>query len=182
VSRHLRRAVIALGACLGALSPSRAALAHDGPPFPIVSNQTVGPYQVSIWTDPDTTDDGTPGGQFWVYVHPAGGEGGVPAGTGTTVSIRPLDREGPTRTSAGAPVEGRASQYFAAVLMDHEGRFRVDVVVEGPLGRAAIASEVEGTYDARPPAILLVLYVMPFALVGFLWIKRMRQRRQRVVL
>ena len=24
------------------------------------------PYMVSIWTDPDTTDDGTPGGQFWI--------------------------------------------------------------------------------------------------------------------
>jgi hypothetical protein len=53
----------------------------------------------------------------------------------------------------------------------------VHVVVDGPLGRAEVGSEVEGTYDARPPAILLVLYVVPFALAGFLWLKMLRRRR-----
>ena len=34
-----------------------AALAggHAGPPFPIVEDRSVGPYTVSIWTDPDAT-------------------------------------------------------------------------------------------------------------------------------
>ena len=49
-------------------------LAHNGPPFPIVSDQVAGPYLVSIWTDPDTTDDGSPGGQFWVRIHLPGGD------------------------------------------------------------------------------------------------------------
>src|SRR5690349_11751219 len=44
---------------------------HSGPPFPIMSDQAAGPYVVSIWTDPDTTDDGSAGGQFWTRVHPA---------------------------------------------------------------------------------------------------------------
>jgi len=47
--------------------------AHDGPPFPIVSEHTAGAYAVSVWTDPDTTDDGTAGGQFWVVLRPASG-------------------------------------------------------------------------------------------------------------
>src|SRR5262245_54514605 len=29
------------------------ARAHEGPPYPIVQDKAVGPYLVSIWTDPD---------------------------------------------------------------------------------------------------------------------------------
>ena len=29
------------------------ALAHDGPPFPILEGIRAGPYQVQVWTDPD---------------------------------------------------------------------------------------------------------------------------------
>jgi len=32
--------------------------AHSGPPFPIVSSRVAGSYIISIWTDPDATDDG----------------------------------------------------------------------------------------------------------------------------
>ena len=167
--------VVMLCAALG-----RAVLAHEGPPFPIVTDRAAGPYEVSVWTDPDTTDDGTPGGQFWVYVNRAGGDEMVPAETRTTVWLTPLDRDGPIRTGSAEPVEGRESQYFAALLMDHEGRFGVRVAIDGPLGPAEVASEVEGTYDQRPPPMLLLLFVMPFALVGFLWEKLLLRRRRGV--
>ncbi|HET7217087.1 MAG TPA: hypothetical protein VFJ02_03530, partial [Vicinamibacterales bacterium] len=49
------------------------ARAHEGPPFPILSNYPAGSYVVSIWTDPDTTDDGSARGQFWVKLHAANG-------------------------------------------------------------------------------------------------------------
>src|SRR5215510_4568748 len=29
------------------------ARAHEGPPYPIVQDKAVGPYVISIWTDPD---------------------------------------------------------------------------------------------------------------------------------
>ena len=44
------------------LAAGAAVHAHDGPPYPIVSDRVSGPYVVSIWTDPDSTDDGTPVG------------------------------------------------------------------------------------------------------------------------
>ena len=155
---------------------AHAITAHEGPPFPIVSNQMAGSYEISVWTDPDTTDDGTPGGQFWVYVH-SFDDGPVPADTRATVAISPLDRDGPTLTARAEPVEGHTSQHFAALVMDHEGRFAVVVEVEGPAGRAAVNAEVEGTYDQRPPAPLLLLFILPFALVGFLWLKLLLRRR-----
>ena len=152
----------------------RGIAAHDGPPFPIVSNQISGPYSISVWTDPDTTDDGTPGGQFWVMLS---GEKTVPAGTTATVSIRPLDRSGSAREGQAAPVAGDAGRQFVALLMDHEGRFAVRVIVDGPVGRAEVESQVDATYDLRPPPGLVFLYVLPFVAVGALWVRLLLRRR-----
>ena len=68
-----RRLTIWLPVWIVAAYP-RASGAHDGPPFPIVSDQRVGAYVVSIRTDPDATDDGSAGGQFWVQLQLADGE------------------------------------------------------------------------------------------------------------
>ena len=151
---------------------------HDGPPFPIVSDQVAGPYLISVWTDPDTTDDGAAGGQFWVRLHRTATRAAVPAGTRATVAVRPLERKGPERTASAAPVRGDITNQFAAVLMDHEGRFAVHVTVDGPLGRAAVDATVDATYDLRPAPTLLVLYLVPFLLVGLLWGRLLLRRRR----
>jgi hypothetical protein len=150
--------------------------AHSGPPFPILSDQVAGPYRVSIWTDPDTTDDGSPGGQFWVRVDRAPDDP-VPEKTQAIVAIRPLDRPGPEATAVAAPVRGDRSNQFAALVMDHEGRFAVHVRIEGPLGTAAVDATVDATYDLRPPRSLLLLYLVPFVLVGLLWGRLLIRRR-----
>ncbi len=153
--------------------------AHDGPPFPIVSSQVAGPYSISVWTDPDTTDDGTPGGQFWVTLEPAGGAKTVPAGTTAIVSIRPLDRDGRPRDGTAAPLAGDAGRQFVALVMDHEGRFAVRVTVDGPSGRGQVESQVDATYDLRPPPGLVLVYLLPFVAVGALWVKVLLRRRPR---
>jgi hypothetical protein len=173
--RRLPLALFALAFLMMVGRPQRV-LAHDGPPYPIVSDRLTGPYAVSVWTDPDTTDDGSAGGQFWIVLRQRDGTG-VPDGTRATVSIAPRDRAGTLRTSATEPVEGNLSRQFAAIVMDHEGWFRVTVAIDGPLGVATIDSEVEGTYDLRPAPGLLVLYMMPFVLIGFLWLKLVLRRR-----
>ena len=153
------------------------AAAHDGPPFPIASRQVAGPYAVSVWTDPDTTDDGTPAGRFWVTLESAGSATHVPAGTSATVSIRPLDRAGPPREGRAAPIAGDSGRQFVALVIDHEGRFAVRVTVDGPGGHGEIESEVTATYDLRPPPGLLLLYLLPFVALGGLWLKVLRRRR-----
>jgi hypothetical protein len=169
-----RAAVIVLA---GAMSlTARTLAAHDGPPFPIVSDRVTGAYRLSIWTDPDTTDDGSPGGQFWVRLE-GDGDRALPPETRATVSIRPLDRPGPEVRAPAAPVRGDVTNQFAALRMDHEGRFAVQVTVDGPLGSADVSSEVEATYDLRPPAFLLVLYLAPFVAVGLLWLRLIVSRR-----
>ena len=155
----------------------RGLAAHDGPPFPIVSNQVSGAYSISVWTDPDTTDDGTPGGQFWVTLEAIGGTKTVPAGTIATLSIRPLDRNGPPREERAAPLAGDAGRQFAALVMDHEGRFAVRVIVDGPNGRGQVESQVDATYDLRPSPALVILYLVPFVAIGGLWVKVLLRRR-----
>jgi hypothetical protein len=151
--------------------------AHGGPPFPILSNQIAGAYDISIWTDPDTTDDGTAAGQFWVVLDSAG-EGTIPEGTRASVVIRPLDRQGPAQEGRAEPVDGTVTRQFVALLMDHEGPFGVHVTVEGPLGRADVDSQVDATYDLRPAPGLIAVFLLPFVAVGILWAKMLRRRRR----
>jgi hypothetical protein len=161
---------------LNVLAGDRPALAHSGPPFPIVSSRA-GPYEVSVWTDPDSTDDGTAGGQFWVTVRPSGGAA-LPAATRVTVALEASDRQGPTLTASAEPIAANPSQRFAALVMDHEGRFRVRVTVDGPLGPAQVEAEVDATSDLRPSGTVIAVSLIPFLLVGFLWVKVLLRRRQ----
>ena len=168
---------IAVALVTVAVASSQDLLAHDGPPFPIVSDLVAGPYRVSVWTDPDTTDDGTPGGQFWVRVEPTRELEELPDLTRATVAIRPLDREGPEVRASATPVRGDLTNQFAALVMDHEGRFAVHVTIDGPLGDAALDAETSATYDLRPPPYLIAVYLLPFLLVGVLWVRLILRRR-----
>ena len=160
-----------------ALCASAALQAHSGPPYPIVSDQVAGRYSISIWTDPDATDDGTKGGQFWIVLEQADG-GDVVAGTQTRVTVTALDRPDPGQTATGEPVRGDTGNQFAAVLMDHEGPYRVGVTVSGPLGDATIESQADATYDLRPPPYMLAWYLLPFIVAGLLWGRLLMMRRR----
>lgn len=159
------------------LASTVAVRAHDGPPFPILSDHLAGPYIISIWTDPDTTEDGSAGGQFWVRMHPAAKGQPLPASTRAAIVIRPLDRAGPALSARASQVRGDITNQFAALVMDHEGRFAVRVEIDGPLGSASADATVDATYDARPAPALLVLYSVPFVLVGLLWGRLLARRR-----
>jgi hypothetical protein len=169
--------VRALGCAAWILVVSEPSMfAHDGPPFPIVSDQRAGAYVVSIWTDPDATDDGTTGGQFWVQLRMAGPGTPLPDTTRATIGVRPVIRTAPMRTVTASPVAGDASNQFGALVLDHEGRFAVEVRIDGPAGPAFVQAEVDATYDLRPPPFMLAVYVIPFLIAGFLWVKLLLRR------
>jgi hypothetical protein len=166
--------------CLVPLAAIGNVSAHSGPPYPVVSNRVAGQYDVSIWTDPDATDDGSAAGQFWVVLQPIRKGSELPPDTRVNVAVWPLDRVGAVQRLTASPVARSAARQFVALVMDHEGRFGVRAIIDGPLGSADVATEVVATYDLRPPPILLVLYVIPFLLVGFLWVKLLLRRRQNI--
>jgi len=151
--------------------------AHSGPPYPIVSDRAAGPYVVSIWTDPDATDDRSAAGKFWVTIDPANRGTDLPEQTRARVTIRALDRTGDEQSGAAEPVNRQANRQFVALLMDHEGPFSVSVHIDGPLGAADVSSQADATYDARPSPFMLVLALVPFLLAGGLWLKVLLRRR-----
>jgi hypothetical protein len=177
--RRRHRLIAATTLTCGAVLVAHPASAHSGPPYPIVTNQVIGSYKVSVWTDPDTTDDGSPAGKFWVTLAAAHPRDTVPGTSRARISVRPLDRPGSVETAQTEPVRGDVTQQFTAFLMDHEGPFGVHVAVDGPLGHAELDTTVQATYDLRPARALLLLYLMPFLLVGLLWGKLLLRRRQR---
>ena len=177
----MRRAPATVALLCALATPPAAA--HDGPPFPIVTDHETGPYLVTVWTDPDTTDDGSAGGQFWVQLVMRDGRS-LPDRTRATIVASRGQQGGQQRTPQAAvgtePVNGDVTNQFGAVVLDREGHFTIDVRIAGPAGAAGLTAGVDATYDLRPPVMLLPLYVMPFALVGFLWIRVLLRRRQAV--
>jgi hypothetical protein len=152
-------------------------LAHSGPPFPLISDRVAGPYQVSIWTDPDATDDGSAGGQFWVMIRLRDGSS-LPPDTRALVAIRPADLPTSTQAAHTLAVNGDLSRQFVALLMDHEGPYFVEATITGNQGQAVLEASVDATYDLRPARWLLGLYLVPFLAVGFLWLKLLISRRR----
>src|SRR5262249_49399200 len=142
------------------LMTARGLDAHSGPPFPVVSNRIDGAYDLSIWADPDATNDGSAAGRFWGLLKPVNKAMTVPTETRAEVSVRPSDRSGDTRSQKTEPVNGDVTRQFAALLLDHEGRFSVRATVEGPLGTASVDTEVDATYDLRPPRAMIAVYMM----------------------
>ena len=180
MTRARTAAIIAL-----TIASSSTAFAHSGPPFPIVTTEAHGPYAISIWSDPDATDNGSAAGQFWVVIDPSAKGATIPAGTHAVVSVHPLSDVAPAGprasaeklTSAATPVRGDMTNQFATVVLDHEGPFAVHVDIDGPLGAARVDSRIDATYDLRPAPYMLAWYLGPFVLAGLLWTRLLIRRR-----
>jgi hypothetical protein len=174
-------------AALALLAAQALAHAHSGPPFPIVTDAVRGPYTISIWTDPDATDDGSAGGQFWIVLSLSPKAARIPPETRVTVSVRAVIGRTPKYgrpqrreavSAIAAPVRGDMGNQFAGLVMDHEGPYEVRVMIDGPLGPATIDSRVDATYDLLPPAYMLAWYLVPFLLAGVLWTRLILRRRK----
>lgn len=160
--RRLKAAVLAVGLLL-ALRAS--ADAHDGPPYPLFVDKNAGPYVVSVWADPDVGV-----GTFFFVVEPA--QGGASADDlAVEVCLRPvsgrLDEECYAARRDG--VRGRA-QFSAEARFDRQEFWHARVVLRGSLGEGSADADVEAT----PPGLGrwdLLLYLSPFAAVGFLWLR-----------
>ena len=163
--------VIAIAACHVVVH------AHSGPPYPIIEDRLVGAYQVSVWADPDATDDQSAAGKFWVMVRAARPGQIVPSETRVHVRIRPVDRPGTERTARAEPINHDPGRQFAALVMDHEGPFAVHVTLDGALGSGAVDLQSDATYDLRPRPTLMALFILPFVLVGIVWGKLLIKRR-----
>ncbi len=118
------------------------------------------PYTISVWTDPDSTDDGTAAGRFWVTVRPAGGTSPLPRATRVSVSLASVDRPGEARAGAAAPIADDPAQPLRRARHGSRGP------IPGPRGnrRARLEpptteADVDATYDLRPAPALIAVYL-----------------------
>jgi hypothetical protein len=153
--------------------------AHNGPPYPVLQNRIAGNYAISLWADPDASDDGSAEGRFWVIVAPARKGVAFPPDTQVKVSLWPTDDQGSVRTEIAKPEEHDASRWFVAFKIDHEGPHGVKASIDGPLGPAEVETVVDAEYDQRPRPMVVTLFVLPFLLIGFVWLKLLLRRRGR---
>lgn len=169
ISRSCRRGLLVL---LLLLVPT-VALAHDGPPFPIIVDQRVGPAIISVWTDPDV---GT--GTFFVIVEaPPGGE--IPSDLRVQLAVQPASgRLAEVSYPAQREFLQGQVQYKALVQFDAQEIWRVRVRLQSGQG----SGEAVATVEATPPGYGrwdLLVYVSPFLAVGFLWLVAVLRKRTR---
>ena len=169
----MARSVLRLPLLLLALLPwAGPALAHEGPPFPILVDRRAGPYMVSVWTDPDI---GT--GTFFVILEPPEG-GKLPAGTSVRVAVRPVSGRLPEAVYPAQLQPARhGERYFTEARFDRGGRWRVRILLHGPQGAGELSAEVEPTPDGTLGPAELGLYLLPFLAVAGLWLKAVLRRR-----
>jgi hypothetical protein len=156
---------------LVAPSPTRA---HEGPPYPIIVDKSLGPSVASVWADPDV---GT--GTFFVILEPTRG-GALPEEMKVEIGVRPSDGRLAEVVHAAERegVRGRV-QFKAEVPFDAEGPWHVRVVLQSAGGGDEVSTEVEVT----PPGLGrwdLLIYLLPFVAVGVLWLRAVVAKRKGV--
>src|SRR5450432_2236529 len=154
------------------LGLARLAHAHNGPPFPIIVYQRVGPCIVSLWTHPDIGL-----GTFFVMVEAPPGAT-IPGDLKIDLGVQPVSGRlteviYPTRREN---LRGQV-EYKTEVNFDRQGFFRARLILSSSQGGGESSASVEATPTGFGRLDLL-LYLLPFAGVGFLWFKAVSTRRK----
>lgn len=156
------------------LTCSQSVAAHEGPPYPLFVDQSAGPYQVSVWADPDVGN-----GTFFIVPSVPQGRG-LPDEMQVQVCVRPLSGRlnEACYVAARDNVRDRA-QYKVGVPFDAEESWHVRVVLQSSLGNGEATADVPvspaglGRWD-------LLLYLLPFVAIGLLWLLAvLKQKRDR---
>src|ERR1700722_14809511 len=145
--------------------------AHNGPPFPIIVDQHVGPCFVSLWTHPDIGL-----GTFFVMVDAAPGTP-IPSDLKIDLGIQPVSGRlaeviyATRRENLRGQIEYKTEGNF-----DRQEFWRARLIVHSSQGGGEATASVEAT-PAGFGRWDLLLYLLPFAGVGFLWFKAVTAKR-----
>ncbi|HEX4963332.1 MAG TPA: hypothetical protein VF173_21055 [Thermoanaerobaculia bacterium] len=148
------------------------AVAHQGPPFPILVDKPAGPYLASVWTDPDI---GT--GTFYVVVDAPKGKR-LPPLPRVYIGVRPVSGRLPevVYEAESQPVR-QGGRFYAAVKFDRGEMWHVRCWLDGPQGGGEMKADVEATPDGTLGPLGSLIYLVPFLGVGGLWLKAVLYRR-----
>lgn len=147
--------------------------AHDGPPFPIVVDQPVGPCIISVWTDPDIGQ-----GSFFVMIQPPP-NGSIPNDLQVQLFVQPVSGRLPEATYRAEREDLRGQlQYKTLVNFDVQEKWRIRVKLDSAQG----SGETEAFVEPTPPGLGrwdLLLYLLPFLAIGFLWLRAFVTKRHK---
>lgn len=158
------------------------AWAHIGPPYPIMQNRKVGPFNVEVWSNPDV---GT--GSFYIIVDPPKGSGiAVPADMKVQVAVQPVSKRLPVAVySAWREKLLDHVEFKTLVPFDKEETWHVQIMFSSSTANGEADTDVPVT-----PTLLgrwdLLLFLLPFVGIGVLWfkaasVKRSQRRRRRAI-
>jgi hypothetical protein len=150
-----------------------SAPAHNGPPFPIISDFRMGPCVISLWTHPDV---GT--GTFFVIASPAPGMS-MPNDLKFEIGVLPVTKRLREQFYWTTPREENGQiHYNAWVPFDRQELWRVNLYLRSSTWNGETTANVEVTPVGLGPWDLL-LFSTPFLGVGFLWFMGMKRKRLR---
>lgn len=157
-----------VAAALVAATLGSSAVAHEGPPYPLLVDATVSGYLVSVWADPDM---GT--GTFYVLADNAATDVAASAAAAelrVEVWVQPVSERLPAvRYPAEKQQLRERVQFVAFPKFDRIERWKAGIVIT-PAGEPSteLITEVEVT----PPGLGardLAIYLFPMVLIGGLW-------------
>ena len=164
------RAIVVV--CSISLSFAVTVSAHEGPPFPLLVDQKIDHYVISVWTDPDV---GT--GTFFVIVNSADATP-VPNNLKVQIGVQPVSSRLAEVFYDGQREDLRGQiQYKVLVQFDAQEMWKVRVRLQSPQG----SGETVATVEATPPGYGrwdLLIYLTPFLAIGFLWLVAVVRRRR----
>ena len=103
-----------------AICGSSPAWAHLGPPYPIMQDRKVGPFTVSVWSNPDVGI-----GSFFVVIDPPKG-GSVPSDMKVQIAVQPVSGRLPEQTyDAWREKLRNRVEFKADVPFDKEEEWRI---------------------------------------------------------
>jgi hypothetical protein len=172
--RQLTNILLMIGLVIGSLlTVSRQASAHEGPPYPILVDKTIGPCLVSVWADPDVGV-----GTFFIILEPPS-SGTVPEDVAVEIGVRPVSGRlaEACHKAERENLRGR-TQFKAEIPFDAQEHWSARILLNSSQGGGEAVVEVEVT----PPGYGrwdLLLYLFPFLAVGGLWLKSFLRGRSR---
>jgi len=141
-----------------------AAVAHEGPPFPILVDESIPGYLVSVWGDPDV---GT--GTFYVILDPV--DSSSAGDNSVDVWVQPVSGRLPRATYKAQREELKGqTQFVAYPQFDTEEPWTIGFVVHRH--PAGTTSELTADVEVTPPGYGpwdLIIYLVPFLLFGGMW-------------
>jgi hypothetical protein len=168
-TKDLGRALLCVVAFLSVCDTLHA---HKGPPYPVIVDQPVAEYLVSVWADPDL---GT-GSTFYIMTDPSDEQETV-SEPDVEVWVQPTTHRLP-KVSYEAEREAIPSriQFAAHPEFDALEMWEIGVRVTPP-GKQAV--ELTTEVEVTPPGLGkwdLLMYLFPFAFIGGMWALALRRR------